>query len=170
MSKKNQPSALESALTVFAGEFTDYQEKIDQDGQIIRYNGMAYVQRRMLNGICYTAEKLLEEQHDQLITAGKKLDRLIRSNMGDEIGTKQVEDQTRWVKRLQLQIAVVSATLDHAKAVHERELGEAYVPYKQRTKPQINAGAEQSDTMRAALAALEEIRATAPKSDAIRVN
>jgi hypothetical protein len=170
MSKKNQPTALESALTVFAGEFTDYQEKIDQDGQVIRYNGMAYVQRRMLNGICYTAEKLLEEQHDQLVTAGKKLDRIIRSNMGDEIGLKQVEDQTRWVKRLQIQIAVVSATLEHAKATHERELGEAYVPYKQRTKTQVNVAAGQSDAMREAMATLEALRTTAPATDALRIN
>jgi hypothetical protein len=169
MTKNETLSALESALTVFAGEFTDYQEKIDQDGQVIQYNGMAYVQRRMLNGVCYTAEKLLEEQHDQLVTAGKKLDRLVRSSMGDEISTKQVEDQTKWVKRLQLQLMTVQACLDHAKAVHQRELGEAYVPYKQRTKTNAVNTADQSDAMREALATLQEIRQTAPTPSAIRV-
>jgi hypothetical protein len=89
--------------------------------------------------------------------------------VGDEIGTKQVEDQVRWVKRLQLQIAVVSATLDHAKATHQRELGEAYVPYKQRAKQTVQPGADASEAMREALATLETIRATAPKADALRI-
>ena len=175
MTKKSTDlvNPMESALTVFAGEFTDFQQKVDQDGEVTIYNGMAYIQRRMLNGICYTAEKLIEEQYETLGTAGKKLARLVRSQDGGEIGTKQIEDQTRWVQRLQLQVSVLTNCFEQAKAVHLKQLGEAYVPYRQRTKPDAAKAAingEQSETMRNALAILETLGANAPDPTTLRIH
>lgn len=164
MTDQPELNVMNAALTALAGEFTDQRQRITQDGEVEIYNGMAYVQRRMLNGICYTAEKLIEEQHEQMVKARAKLSRLMRETGGDEIGTKAIEDQTVWVERLQLQIAVLNRAFAEAKAVHFAELGEHYVPYRERTRGDAVQAAVNAETNPARARAAALLAATASQA------
>lgn len=139
MSKSSKTTSevqpLTAAFTVIASSFSEVGVRTDREtGEVTQVNSMAFVQKRILNGICYSLEATLAGSNEQLEKAAKRLNQIVRSYMGGEIEKKNLESAQSWVERLQVQLATVEDAYAQAKAVYEASTGEKYLTATERKK------------------------------------
>ena len=65
MAKKNALS-ITAALRTIAQELTELQTRQDKDGQTVQVNVLAYAQKRVLNGICYSTALTMQRTQQDL--------------------------------------------------------------------------------------------------------
>lgn len=100
-------------------------EPMIKDGEEV--NSLAYAQRRVLNGLCYSTSLTLSSSKEQLDQAAEKVRLAARSHRGDEISEQQLQRAIDWADRLQLQVTTLEAVLDFAAAAHLEHTGEKFV-------------------------------------------
>lgn len=126
---------LTAAFTVIASSFSEVGVRTDREtGEVTQVNSMAFVQKRILNGICYSLEATLSGSQEQLEKAGKRLNQIVRTYAGGEIDKKNLESAQSWVERLQEQVETVFNAYVQAKAVYEATTAEKYLTATERKK------------------------------------
>ena len=120
-------NALTKAIDTIADFMTETMIKVDRDtGEETEVNALAYAQRRILNGICYSAALTLQSSTEQLDQASEKVRVAARSHRGDEISEQQLARAIDWADRLQLQVTTLQAIFDTAESAHLRHTGESF--------------------------------------------
>lgn len=115
---------LATAIATIAKFF--HENVTDQDGVIT--NSMAYPQKKVLNGLCYTATK--EAAYTSTVTLRKAMDEMneaLDSHKGDEISDLTVARKLAWVEKVEMQLAHLEAMRTAAMAAYESFTGEKYV-------------------------------------------
>jgi hypothetical protein len=125
MAKKNSPS-ITSALRTIASELTEIQTRTDKNGQTVQVNVLAYAQKRVLNGICYSTALTMQRTQQDLDDAKQKVIVAARSHRGDELSELALNRAVDWAERLELQLATLDALLNEAIAVYEAETGSGF--------------------------------------------
>lgn len=126
MTKKNSAQTIADALEIIAKELTDVQVKTDKDGQPREINILGYAQKRVLNGIAYSAALTLQRTQQDLDDAKQKVIVAARSHRGDEISEQQLNRTLDWAERLEMQEAVLSNLLQRAMETYERHTGDLF--------------------------------------------
>lgn len=121
MSKK-----ITAALKTIAAELTEMQTRTNKDGQSEQVNVLAYAQKRVLNGICYSTALTIERTQNDLDDAKAKVQVAARSHRGDELSEVALNRAIDWAERLELQLATLEAILTDAVTVYETETGSAF--------------------------------------------
>jgi len=121
MSKK-----ITAALKTIAAELTEMQTRTNKDGQSEQVNVLAYAQKRVLNGICYSTALTIERTQNDLDDAKAKVQVAARSHRGDELSEVALNRAIDWAERLELQLATLEAILTDAVSVYEAETGSAF--------------------------------------------
>ena len=116
MSKK-----ITAALKTIAAELTEMQTRTNKDGQSEQVNVLAYAQKRVLNGICYSTALTIERTQNDLDDAKAKVQVAARSHRGDELSEVALNRAIDWAERLELQLATLEAILTDAVSVYEAE-------------------------------------------------
>lgn len=109
------------------------QAKDEVTGELIEKNALAFVQKRILNGVAYSAALTLQQSQKMYDEAVAKVRLAARSHRGDEISETQLQRAIDWAQRLELQVATLDAFLEEAKAVYAQATGESFAEPKQRT-------------------------------------
>lgn len=129
-------NALTKAIDTIAEFMTEPMIKIDRDtGEQVEVNALAYAQRRVLNGLCYSAALTLQSSTEQFDQASEKVRVAARSHRGDEISEQQLVRAIEWADRLQLQVATLDALLEAAEDIHLKHTGERFS--RPSYKPQV---------------------------------
>lgn len=129
-------NALTKAIDTIAEFMTEPMIKIDRDtGEQVEVNALAYAQRRVLNGICYSAALTLQSSTEQLDQASEKVRVAARSHRGDEISEQQLARAIEWADRMQLQVAALNSLLETAEDIHLKHTGEQFS--RPSYKPQV---------------------------------
>jgi hypothetical protein len=121
MSKK-----ITAALKTIAAELTEMQTRTNKDGQSEQVNILAYAQKRVLNGICYSTALTIERTQNDLDDAKAKVHVAARSHRGDELSEVALNRAIDWTERLELQLATLEAILTDAVTVYEAETGSTF--------------------------------------------
>jgi hypothetical protein len=132
MSKKN--ITIDEAINVLANFFYEPEMKRIDDGTEIEVNALSYIQRRMLNSLCYGAKQTLVNSKSSYQQAVDKVKLAARAHRGDEISDNILNRAVSWAERLELQIAMLEEFADAANTAHLEHTGEAFTaPVKQPT-------------------------------------
>lgn len=132
-------NALTKAIDTIAEFMTEPMIKIDRDtGEQVEVNALAYAQRRVINGLCYSAALTLQSSSEQLDQASEKVRVAARSHRGDEISEQQLVRAIEWADRMQLQVATLDALLEAAEVIHLKHTGEQFT--RPSLKPQVRKG------------------------------
>lgn len=127
--------ALTKAIDTIAEFMTEMAQKQDRDtGQIIDVNLLGYAQRRVLNGIAYSAALTLQSTQQSYDEAVAKVRLAARSHRGDELSELQLQRAIDWAQRLEMQMAHLSELVEIAAEAHERHTGEKFVAPKARVQ------------------------------------
>lgn len=127
--------ALTKAIETIAEFMTEVSEKQDRDtGQIIEVNLLGYAQRRVLNGIAYSAALTLQSTQSSYDEAVAKVKLAARQHRGDEISEVQLQRAIDWAQRLEMQMAHLEMLVEISSEVHERHTGEKFVAPKPRVQ------------------------------------
>jgi parvulin-like peptidyl-prolyl isomerase len=127
-------NALKKAIDTIAEFMNEPMIKTDRDtGEQVEVNALAYAQRRLLNGICYSAALTLQSSTEQLDLATEKVRVAARSHRGDEISEQQLARAIDWADRMQIQVTTLNALLKaledaHFTYTHERFSRPTYKP------------------------------------------
>jgi hypothetical protein len=128
-------NALTKAIDTIAEFMNEPMIKTDRDtGEQIEVNALAYAQRRLFNGICYSAALTLQSSTEQLDLATEKVRVAARAHRGDEISEQQLARAIDWADRMQIQVTTLNALLEvaledaHLKYTHERFSRPTYKP------------------------------------------
>ena len=125
--------ALANAINTIAEFMTEMSQKQDRDtGQIIEVNLLGYAQRRVLNGIAYSAALTLQSTQQSYDEAVSKVKLAARNHRGDELTELQLQRAIDWAQRLEMQIAHLEALVEVAAEAHEVHTGEMFVAPKPR--------------------------------------
>lgn len=125
MAKKNA-SSITSALRTIAQELTELQTRQDKDGQTVQVNVLAYAQKRVLNGICYSTALTIQRTQTDLDDAKQKVIVAARSHRGDELSEIALNRAIDWAERLELQLVTLENLLAEAVTVYEAETGSRF--------------------------------------------
>ena len=107
--------ALTKAIDTIAEFMTEMSQKQDRDtGQIIDVNLLGYAQRRVLNGIAYSAALTLQSTQQSYDEAVAKVRLAARSHRGDELSELQLQRAIEWAQRLEMQLAHLSELVEIA--------------------------------------------------------
>jgi len=129
-------NALIKAIDTIAEYMTEPRIKVDRDtGEQVEFNALAYAQKRVLNGICYSAAITYQSSTEQLDTASEKVRLAARSHRGDELSELKLQGAIDWADRMQLQVAAIQTVYETAKAAYEKHTGEKF--NQPSYKPQI---------------------------------
>lgn len=125
--------ALTKAIDTIAEFMTEMSTKEDRNtGEILDINLLGYAQRRVLNGIAYSAALTLQTTSQSYDEACQKVRLAARSHRGDELSELQLQRSIDWAQRLEMQMAHLQALVDAAADAHERHTGEKFVAPKAR--------------------------------------
>jgi hypothetical protein len=140
MSKNSKPISLAQAFNALAEHLTDIVTVVNHEtGEFEQKNNMAYAQRRVLNGIAYSAELTLKSTDTSMDKAKDKLRMLTRQANGTN--QPEIDRQCEWIERLIMQQTVLGTVLEAAAAAHLEHTKEAYVPAAvQQRNRQLQAG------------------------------
>lgn len=121
-------------------------------GQIISQettNDLAYVQEKILGGLCYTAHTTLHFSKRSYDQAVAKVRAAMKDHRGDELSDERLAKATAWAERLELQVATLDAHAAACEAVYQAKFGKAYAmrPISERPREPI-----MTDAMKAAMA------------------
>jgi hypothetical protein len=118
-------NALTKAIDTIAEFMNEPMIKTDRDtGEQVEVNALAYAQRRLFNGICYSAALTLQSSTEQLDLATEKVRVAARAHRGDEISEQQLARAIDWADRMQIQVTTLNALLEVA-------LEDAHLTYTQ---------------------------------------
>lgn len=117
---------LATALQTLALYFDATREERGRDGVLRQHNPLAYLQRRTLNGLCYTFARMLQGSQGSLVQAKADAKAAGRRFQNDEISLEEVTRRTEWVERLEGQICMAQQLLDVAMAAHLFYVGSRY--------------------------------------------
>ena len=120
-------NAFRKALNTIADFITEPTTKVDHEtGEEVVVNTLGYAQKRLLNGICYSAALTLKSSEEQLEQAVAKVRLAARSHRGDEISEQQLQRAIDWADRIQLQVTTMDSVLEQAEAVYKEHTGETF--------------------------------------------
>jgi hypothetical protein len=129
-------NALTKAIDTIAEFMTEPMIKIDRDtGEQVEVNALSYAQRRVINGICYSAALTLQSSTEQFDQAAEKVRIAARSHRGDEISEQQLARAIEWADRMQLQVSTLNSLLEVAEDAHLKHTGERFS--RPSYKPQV---------------------------------
>jgi hypothetical protein len=139
---KNQPSktsnpkatTLVEALEVLANHFEMTETKMI-DSVPTQVNVLAYAQKRILDGILYSACLTLKRTQDDLDAKRADVKAKARSHRGDELSELALNRAIDWLERLELQEATLASFIASASATYEARTGVAYVPPVMKAQP-----------------------------------
>jgi hypothetical protein len=98
-------------------------------------NQMAFIQERMLNGICYQASNTLQATTRQYDLAKQKIMIAQREHRGDsEISERRLNNAIDWAERLELQMATLGSILETASEVFKKHTGKTFTAPKKAPK------------------------------------
>jgi hypothetical protein len=89
-------------------------------------NDLAYVQEKILGGMCYTAHTTLHFSKRSYDQAVAKVRAAMRDHRGDELSDEKLVKATGWAERLELQVATLQAHADACEAVYTAKFGKTY--------------------------------------------
>jgi hypothetical protein len=129
-------NALTKAIDTIAEFMNEPMIKTDRDtGEQIEVNALAYAQRRLFNGICYSTALTLQSSTEQLDLATEKVRVAARAHRGDEISEQQLTRAIDWADRMQIQVTTLNALLEVAEDSHLKHTGERFS--RPTYKPQV---------------------------------
>jgi hypothetical protein len=114
------------ALQTVALWFDDTSSVRGRDGVMRHSNKLAYLQKRALNGICYTFARMLQTSEATLLKAKADARKAARQLLNDEITLEIAERANSWVERVEQQMPEIKAALEIAMAAHAFYVGAAY--------------------------------------------
>lgn len=118
---------LANAINNIAEFFNEASERTDNEtGEVTIVNEMAYVQDKILNGLCYNANFQLSKSVEQQDKAASQVASLIRSHKGDEISETRLTSKLDWKEKIDLQVSTLSALLEEAEAAYEKHTGKPF--------------------------------------------
>jgi len=114
---------LEAALVTIAKFF----EENVQNSENKTVNRLAYVQQRMLNGICWTAHQQAERTRSSTLPkAQDEVRAAMKAHRGDELSELTLSRKLDWLDRVNDQIAHADAFFATACDIYEQATGEKY--------------------------------------------
>jgi len=138
MSTTITEAKLLKALNTVAGVLHAPGEKTDREtGKVEQVNLLAYPQKKVLNGLCYSTFLTLKTTEESLDKARAQAKEAASQHRGDEISENRLNSRLDWIETLQEQQAALELVLRIASQVYEQHSGEAFVPPV--TKPRVAA-------------------------------
>jgi hypothetical protein len=124
----NETSVLASALATIADYLTDLKMVTDKStGEDKLINQMAFVQKRVMNGICFQVERNITDTKKGIEDAAKELQTALRQARGDELSQAKIDNKVAWIERLQMQETILQGLLAEAMQAYTDHTGEVYV-------------------------------------------
>jgi hypothetical protein len=131
MSKK---ITVDAALNAIAAHFTFNQTvRIGEDD--VEKNQLAFIQRRVLNGLCTSAAFTLSDNRKSFDEAKARIAQAQHTHRGDELSEQTLNRAVDWAERIELQIAMLEGFLDVAARTYETYTGETYVEPPRKVVP-----------------------------------
>lgn len=147
---------LANAIDTIAEYLNEPMMKFDKEtGEEYEVNGLEFIQKRILNGIAYSASKTLEYSVKTQDEAAKRLRQAIRSHTGDEISEGKLNSAIDWKERIDLQVSTLDALREQAIKAYADHTGETFSD-KPRTGKALPAREFQTDAMKRAASLLGE--------------
>jgi hypothetical protein len=131
MSKK---ITVDAALVAIAQHFTFNQTVRTGEGDVQK-NTLAFIQKRVLNGLCTSAAFTLSDNRRSFDEAKDRIAQATRAHRGDELSDQTLNRAVDWAERLELQIAMLEGFLTVASQTYETYTGETYVEPPRKTAP-----------------------------------
>jgi hypothetical protein len=131
MSKK---ITVDAALNAIAAHFTFNQTVRTGEGDVEK-NQLAFIQKRVLNGLCTSAAFTLSDNRRSFDEAKDRIAQATRAHRGDELSDQTLNRAVDWAERLELQIAMLEGFLDVAARTYETYTGETYVEPPRKVAP-----------------------------------
>ena len=131
MSKK---ITVDAALNAIAAHFTFNQTVRTGEGDIEK-NQLAFIQKRVLNGLCTSVAFTLSDNRKSFDQAKEKIALAQHAHRGDELSEQTLDRATSWAERLELQIAMLEGFLDVATRTYETYTGETYIEPPRKPAP-----------------------------------
>lgn len=126
---------LTKAIDTIGKYMTEVKEQQDREsGEIVEVNLLGYAQRRVLNGIAYSAALTLQSTEQSYDEATAKVRLAARSHRGDELSEVQLQRAIDWAQRLEMQMAHLNELVEIASEAHYRHTGEKFVAPKPRVQ------------------------------------
>lgn len=145
-SKSPSPKAatLVEALEVLAKHFEMTELKMI-DSVPTPVNVLGYAQKRVLDGVLYSAHLTLSRTASDLDAARANVKAKARTHRGDELSEVALTKALDWLERLELQEATLTSFIDTAKATYESHIGTEYNPpaFKAQPKAEFSSPAMQ---------------------------
>ena len=108
------------AITEIAGHFFEPGKVWDADKkEEVDGNVLAYVQRDILNAICWITFQRLDKSQANLDKARESVKGALRSNDGTEIALNNLNRKLGWAEKLNFQHAALADMYEAAKVVHK---------------------------------------------------
>ena len=129
-------SSIVNAITEIAvhffepGKVWDADKKEEVDGNVL-----AYVQRDMLNAICWITFQRLDKSQVNLDKAREGVKAALRSNDGSEIALNNINRKLGWAEKLNFQHAALADMYEAAKVVHKVITEEEFVEPAKKAAP-----------------------------------
>ena len=131
MSKK---ITVDAALNAIAAHFTFNQIVRIGEGDVEK-NQLAFIQRRVLNGLCTSAAFTLSDNRKSFDEAKARIAQAQHAHRGDELSEQTLNRAVDWAERIELQIAMLEGFLDVAARTYETYTGETYVEPPRKVVP-----------------------------------
>lgn len=123
--------SLTTALAVIAAHFYDPGLRYNREtGQHEQVNTLAYTQRDVLNGFCWTLHQRKANITRQLDEARFKIKREVQMADGTEISLNNIDKAIAWAERIENQLMSVEELIVAAEAAHKVATGTAFVAPK----------------------------------------
>ena len=120
--------SLEMAIATIAAHFYDPAMIWDRElGKSVQGNAMAYTQKDVLNGICFTLSGRLTRTEDNLDTARAKVKVALQASDGTEISLTEITRALEWADRIEAQRLEVDELLNGFRVAHLIATGQKFV-------------------------------------------